>query len=127
MYLSWTQTWRIRRTPTYKALYGLRLSEKLFEQLLHEYLQELGFKPSLAELTIYMSKCPTVYHYEYVVTRVDDLCMIMKDPQSLLDQLMAPPYSFKLKGSGELAFHLNCGFKCDSTNTLYMDPGKYVD
>ena len=50
----------------------------------------------------------------------------MKDPQSLLDQLMAPPYNFKLKGSGELAFHLGCGFKRDSTGTLCMDPGQYV-
>ena len=73
-----------------------------------------------------MRKCPTADHYEYVATYVDDLCMIMKDPQSLLDQLMAPPYNFKLKGSGELAFHLGCGFHQDSTSTLCMDPGKYV-
>ena len=51
----------------------------------------------------------------------------MKDPQSLLDQLMAPQYNFKLKGSGELAFHLGCGFHRDSTGTLCMDPGKYVE
>ena len=44
--------------------------------------------------------------------------MIMKDPQSLLDPLMAPPYDFKLKGSGELAFYLGCWFKRDSTDTL---------
>ena len=50
----------------------------------------------------------------------------MKDPQSLLDQLMAPPYNFKLKGSGELAFHLGCSFKRDSTGTLCMDPRQYV-
>ena len=74
-----------------------------------------------------MRKCPTADHYEYVATYVDDLCMIMKDPQSLLDQLMAPQYNFKLKGSGELAFHLGCGFQQDSTGTLYMDPGKYID
>ena len=71
-----------------------------------------------------MRKSPTVDHYEYVATYVDDLCMIMKGLQSLLDQLMAPPYSFKLKGSGELVFHLGSGFKLDSTDTLCMDPGK---
>ena len=53
--------------------------------------------------------------------------MIMKDPQSLLNQLMTPPYNFKLKGSGELAFHLGCGFNQDKTGTLCMDPGKYID
>ena len=111
----------------YKALYGFRLSGKLFGQLLQECLQELGFEPSLAESTIYMRKCPTADHYEYVATYVVDLCMMMKDPQSLLEQLMAPPYTFKLKGSGELAFHLGCGFQRDSTGTLCMDPGKYID
>ena len=40
---------------------------------------------------------------------------------------MAPPYNFKLKGSGELAFHLRCGFQCDNTGTLFMDHGKYVE
>ena len=53
--------------------------------------------------------------------------MIMNDPQSLLDQLMVPPYNFKLKGSGELSFHLGRDFKRDSTGTLCMDPGKYID
>ena len=69
----------------YKALYGLRLSGKLFGKLLQECLRKLGFKPSLAESTIYMRKCPTADYYEYVATYVDDLCIIMKDPQSLLD------------------------------------------
>ena len=49
-----------------------------------------------------------------------------EDPQSLLNQLITPPYNFKLKGSGELAFHLGCGFKRDSTYVLCMEPGKYV-
>ena len=73
-----------------------------------------------------MRKCPTADHYEYVATYVDDLCMTTKDPQSLLDQLMAPQYNCKLKGSGELVFHLDCGFKCDSTGTLCMDPGRFI-
>ena len=38
----------------FKALYGLRLSGELFMQLLQECLRELGFKPSLAESTIYI-------------------------------------------------------------------------
>ena len=51
----------------------------------------------------------------------------MKDPQSLIDQLMAAPHNFKLKGSGPLNFHLGCGFDRDKDDTLYMDPGKYID
>ena len=74
-----------------------------------------------------MRKCPTGDHYEYVATYVDDLAIIMKDPQSLIDQLTAAPYNFKLEGSGPLNFYLGCGFQRDTTGTLCMDPGKYID
>ena len=95
--------------------------------MLQECLLELGFVPSLAEASIYMQKCPTGDHYEYVATYVDDLAIIMKDPQSLIDQLTAAPYNFKLKGSGPLNFHLGCGYQRDTTGTLCMAPGKYID
>ena len=71
----------------YKALYGLKTSGKAFGQLLQECLLDLGFVPSLAKASIYMRKCPTegADHYEYIATYVDDLAIIMKDPQSLID------------------------------------------
>ena len=62
--------------------------------------------PSLAEASIYMRECPTADHYKYVATYVEDLAIIMKDQQSLIDQLTAAPHTFKLKGSGPLNFHL---------------------
>ena len=83
--------------------------------------------PSLAEASICMRKCPTADRYEYVVTYVDDLAIIMKDTQILIDQLGAAAYNFKLKGSGPLNFNLGCGFQRDSTGTLCMDPRKYID
>ena len=73
----------------YKTFYGLRLSGKTFGQMLQECLLKLGFVPSLAKALIYMRKCPTADHYEYVTTYVDNLTIIMKDPQSLIDQLEA--------------------------------------
>ena len=113
----------------YKALYGLKTSGKAFGQLLQECLLKLGFAPSLVEASIYMRKCPTdgADHYEYIVMYVDNLAIIMKDPQSLIDQLTAAPYHFKLKGSGPLNFHLGYGFSHDNDGTLYMNPGKYID
>ena len=72
-----------------------------------------------------MRKYPTANHYKYVTIYVDDLTIIMKDPQAFIDQLEAAPYNFKLKGSGPLNFHVGCGFNRDSTGTLCMDPGKY--
>ena len=88
----------------YKALYGLTLSGKAFDQLLQKCLLELGFLPSLATTSIYMRKCPTADHYEYIATYVDDLAVIMKDPQAFTNQLESAPHNFKLKGSGPLNF-----------------------
>ena len=111
----------------YKTLYGLKLSRKAFGQLLQGCLLDLGFVPSFAEGSIYMRKCPIADHYEYIATYLDDLTIIMKDPQSLINQLKAAPYNFKLKGSGPLNFYLECGFFCDDNVTLCMDPRKYID
>ena len=95
--------------------------------MLQECLLELGFVPSLAEASIYMSKCPKGEHYEYVATNLDNLAIILKDPQSLINHLKTALYNFKLKGSGPLNFYLGCGFHQDTTGTLCMDPGKYID
>ena len=81
----------------YKELYGLQLSGKAFGQMLQECLLELGFVLFLAEASIYMRKCPTGDHYEYVTTYVDDLAIIMKDPQSLIDQLTST-IQFQVEG-----------------------------
>ena len=110
-----------------KALYGLRLSGKMFNQLLAECLEGLGFKRSLSDDSIFLrpSSCGTVY--EYVATYVDDLCIIAKEPEVLLQQLQSDPYNFDLKGSGKLNFHLGCGFERDDDGTLAMDPSRYID
>ena len=111
----------------YKALYGLQLSGKAFGQMLQEYLLDLGFVPSLAESSIYMRKCLIADHYKYIATYVDDLAIIMKDPQAFIDQLESAPHTFKLKGSVPLHYYLGCGFHQDSIGTLCMDPRKYID
>ena len=99
----------------YKALYVSKLSGKAFGQLLQECLLDLSFVPSLAKASIYMRRCPTGDHFEYIATYIDDLAVIMKDPQSLINQLIVAPY--QLKESGPLNFRLGCEFSCDSTGT----------
>ena len=111
----------------YKALYGLQHSRKTFGQILQECLWDLGFLPSLVELLIHMRKYSTANHYEYIAIYVDDLAIIMKDPQEFINQLEAAPYNFELKGLGPLNFHLGCEFNRYTTGTLCMDPGKYID
>ena len=108
-------------------MYGLRLSRKVFGQMLQECLLDLGFVLFLVESSIYMRKCPTADHYEYIATYLDDLTMTLKDPKAFIAQLESTLYNFKLKGFGPLNFHLGRGFKRNSTGTLCMDPGKYKD
>ena len=62
-----------------------------------------------------------------MATYVDDLCLILRDPESLLNQLQSHPYNFKLKGSGPMSFHLGCGFERDKFGILSMNPIKYIE
>jgi hypothetical protein len=110
-----------------KALYGLWPSGKAFIQLLSDCLRDQGYFPSKAESSIFMRKCPTRDVYEYVATYVDDLCIIMEDPEMFLKQLSSAPYNFKLKGSGGVNLHLGCGFERDSDGVICMNPSCYID
>ena len=109
----------------HKALYGLRSSGKEFGDLLAHCLKELGFEQSRAESEIFMRESDG--KYEYVATYVDDLCLVMKEPEAFLRVLQGEPYNFKLKGSGPMSFHLGCGFRRDEDGRLVMEPGKYID
>ena len=55
----------------------------MFNQLLAECLEGLGFTRSFSDESIFMrpSSCGTVY--EYVATYVDDLCIYAKEPKVL--------------------------------------------
>lgn len=59
----------------------------MFNQLITEHLESLGFKWSLADKNIFMrlSNCKTIY--KYMITYVDDLCIIATKPKELLDKL----------------------------------------
>ena len=95
--------------------------------MLQEYLMNLEYMLSFAEPSISMRKCPTVDHYEYIVTYIENLAISMKDPKALIDQLESIPYNFKLKGLGPLNFYLGYESQRNSTGTLCMDPGKYIN
>ena len=71
---------------------------------------------------------PTKDIYEYVASYVDDLAYVVSDPKKFLDDLRNNKvYNFDLKGSGEVNFHLGCGFVRDRTGVMCMDASKYVD
>jgi hypothetical protein len=51
----------------------------------------------------------------------------MEDAETFLKRLSSAPYNFKLKGSGELNFHLGCAFERDSDGVLCMNPSRYIN
>jgi hypothetical protein len=67
----------------------------------------MGFFPCKAEPDIWMRRVN--YHYEYIATYVDDLAISSKDPKAITNILMSK-YNFKLKGTGEIEYHLGISF-----------------
>ena len=84
-----------------------------------------GFTPCKLEPEIGMRKNKEGTHYEYMGVYVDDLTLAMEDPQGFL-AIPETEYGFKLKGSGEINFHLGCNFFRDEDGTLCMNTVKYV-
>ena len=64
--------------------------------------------------------------YEYIGVCVDDLAIVMRDPQFIID-ILQRKYFFKLKGTGPLVFHLGADFFRDSSGTSCVSPIKYID
>jgi hypothetical protein len=91
----------------YKALYGLHSSGLRWHERFSACLRDMGFFPCKAELDIWM-RCVND-HYEYIAMYVDDLAISSKDPKAITDTLMNK-YNFKLKGTGEIEYHLGMSF-----------------
>ena len=66
-------------------------------------------------------------HYEYIGVYVDDLIIASRNPQAVIDALMAKPHSFKLKGTGPVEFHLGCDYYREDDGTLCVGPRKYIE
>ena len=64
-------------------------------------------------------------HWEYIGTYVDDLAITSKDTQAIVDKLVKE-YKFKLKGTGQISYHLRCDFVRDEDKVLCIQPRKYI-
>ena len=65
----------------------------------------MNFTPSRNEPEIWMRRVKD--HYEYIAVYVDDLAIVSRNPQSIIDVLINK-YKFKLKGTGPIEFYLGC-------------------
>ena len=57
---------------------------------------------------------------------VDDLLICSKDPQSIVSMLK-DENGFKLKGTGQISFHLGCDYFRNAEGQLCYAPRKYID
>ena len=81
-----------------RALYGLPESGACFRSFLSEHLHDLGFHSSLADPDVYLRSAIAPNgkkYYEYVMTYVDDVLCISKDPKTIVEGIKA---KFALKG-----------------------------
>ena len=106
-----------------RALYGLKSSGLRWWERFSDILQDMGFFPSKAEDDIWMRDKGD--HYEYIARYVDDLAIVSKDPQTIVDTL-SERYQLKLKGSGPIKYHLGSDFHRDENGILCMSPSKYI-
>ena len=65
-------------------------------------------------------------HYEHIATYVDDLIIGSKDPEAIVATLTGPKYNFKLKGTGDVSYHLGSDYFRDKHGYLCFAPRKYV-
>jgi hypothetical protein len=108
----------------YKALYGLRTSGLRWHDRFADVLRSQGFLPCVAEPDIWMRRDGDIW--EYVAVYVDDLAYAMRDPQTFVN-VLKEQHKFKLKGTGNIAFHLGCDFFREDDGTLCMAPSKYIE
>jgi Reverse transcriptase (RNA-dependent DNA polymerase) len=107
-----------------RALYGLRSSGARWHDRFADCLRDLGFQSCKAEPDIWLRKNGGIY--EYVAVYVDDLALVLVDPQSFVSTLTVK-YNFKFKGTGPIKFHLGMDFYRDGTGTLCIAPKKYIE
>jgi hypothetical protein len=107
-----------------KALYGLKSSGLRWHERFTDVLRSMGFFTSKAERDIWMRHAGD--HYEYIGVYVDDLLIVARNPQTIIDEF-ANVHKFKLKGTGPITFHLGCDFFRDEDGNLCYAPRKYIE
>ena len=107
-----------------KALYGLKSSGLRWSEHFSDVLRDMGHFPCKNEPDIWMRDMGD--HYECIGVCVNDLIIISKNPQDIIFKL-ENVYKFKLKGSGEISFHLGCDFFRDEDGNLCYAPRKHIE
>jgi hypothetical protein len=108
----------------FKALYGLRTSGLRWHERFADCLRSMGFTPSKAEPDIWMRDAGDVY--EYIAVYVDDLAIAAKNPAEIIE-VFQTIHNFKLKGTGEISYHLGQQFYRLPGGMLVISARRYID
>ena len=97
-----------------RALYGLKSSALQFRNHLAETLgNKLGFKSSLADPDLWYKPCTSkdgLKYYAYILVYVDDVCLIDKEPASLVE-MIKQSFTVKPDSIGEPMMYLGADMK----------------
>ena len=86
----------------------------------------MDFKPSKGDPDVWMRLNKEHDVYEYIAVYVDDLAIVLKNPESFC-KILKEKYNYKLKGTGPIEYHLGMDFKRDSNGNLTCVPKKYIE
>ena len=64
--------------------------------------------------------------YEYIAVYVDDLCIAARDPKEIIN-ILKSKYNLKVKGDGQLTYHLGADYYQDPDGTMVSQPKKYIE
>ncbi|KAL7572818.1 hypothetical protein ACA910_014673 [Epithemia clementina (nom. ined.)] len=85
----------------------------------------MGYTPSKADQCVWLKKSKDGTRYFYITVYVDNLLIAHDDPASIIKELKEK-YNFKIKGDGNLEYHLGCKYILDLDGTLAASPKKYI-
>jgi hypothetical protein len=110
----------------HKALYGLRQSPRLFYELLHNYLVEIGFTRTRSDYCIYFRKGGD-NKVTFLAVYVDDLsvgCNCMDTMAKIKEELKK---RFKITDGGDLNFMLKMKVSRDRKNKkTFLSQAQYI-
>ncbi len=84
----------------------------------------MGFVPCQSDPDVWMKDCGS--HYKYVCVYVDNLAVMMKDPNKFFVDLKKIG-GYGLKGEGKIKYHIGGNFFCDPDGTLVYSAKTYVN
>ena len=104
-----------------RALYGLRTSGNRWGVQLAENMRDMGFTRSKADDSLWMRDRGD--HYEYVATYVDDLLVVSKEPNMILETIKQS-YKYELKGVGMPEYYSGGNVDYDYENKTWVMSAK---